>query len=133
MKKLMLIAGAAVVAMISGAHAEGDAAAGEKVFRKCKACHMVGEKAKNRVGPVLNGVVGREVATVGDYKYSKGMMEFGEGGKVWDEETLMVYLMDPRGTVKGTKMAFAGLKKEEDVNNVIAYLEQFDANGAESN
>lgn len=129
----MLIAGAALATMITGAHAEGDPEAGEKVFRKCKACHMVGENAKNRVGPVLNGIVGSEIAANGDYKYSKGMMEFAEEKTTWDEETLMVYLMDPRGTVKGTKMAFAGLKKEEEVNDVIAYLKQFDGNGAATN
>lgn len=133
MKKLMLIAGAAVIAMVTGAQAEGDAEAGEKVFRKCKACHMVGDKAKNRVGPVLNGVVGMEIASNADYKYSKGMMAYAEEKGTWEEETLMTYLMDPRGTVKGTKMAFAGLKKEEDVNDVIAYLKQFDENGAASN
>ncbi len=125
----MLIAGAAMVAMVSGAHAEGDAADGKKVFRKCMACHAVGEKAKNKVGPVLNGVIGRKVASNDSYKYSTAMIEYGAGDKVWTEEMFMAYIMDPKGVVKGTKMAFAGLKKEEDVTNVLAYLESFNPDG----
>lgn len=127
MNRLMLIAGAALVAMVSGAQAEGDAAAGEKVFKKCMACHAVGEGAKNKVGPQLNGIIGRPVATAEGYKYSAAMTAFGEGGKVWDEETFKTYVMNPKGTVPKNKMAFAGLKKEEEVVNVLAYLEQFGA------
>ena len=98
--------------------AEGDAAAGEKVFRKCKACHVV-DKEQNRVGPHLVGVVGREAGAVEDFKYSKALKE---SGIVWDEENLKKYLADPRGFIKGNRMAFAGLKKEEDLADVIAYL-----------
>ena len=100
--------------------AEGDAAAGETVFKKCAACHTV-EAGKNKVGPSLHAVVGRAPAAVEGFKYSKGMMEFAEG-KVWDEATLAAYLANPKGVVKGTKMAFAGLKDEGDIANVIAYL-----------
>lgn len=97
-----------------------DAAAGEKVFRRCQACHKV-EDGKNGVGPHLAGVVGRAVAAVDGYKYSDAMVAWGEG-KVWDDATLSAYLADPRGVVKGTKMAFAGLKKEAQIADVIAYL-----------
>lgn len=101
------------------AHAqEGDASAGEQVFRKCQACHVVDEE-KNRVGPHLVNIIGRQAGAVEDYRYSDAMME---SGLVWDEATLDQYLADPKGVVKGTKMAFAGLKDEEDRRNVIAYL-----------
>ena len=120
-KKLILAALASAVLFAVPAHAEGDAAAGEKVFAKCKACHEV-EKAVNKVGPTLKGVVGRKAASVEGYKYSEAMLAKGAEGVVWDEATLTAYLPDPKGFVPKTKMAFAGLKKPEDVANVIAYL-----------
>lgn len=101
----------------------GDPAAGETVFRKCKACHVV-EEEKNRVGPHLVNVIGRTPGSLEGFKFSKAMVEFGNDN-VWDRETLAAYLANPRKVVKGTRMAFAGLKKEEDLANVIAYLEQF--------
>lgn len=125
MKKLILAA-ALMTFTPFAAFAEGDAAKGEKVFKKCKACHAVGEGAKNRVGPILNGIVGREAAMVEGYKYSKAMKA---SDLIWDEETLTTYLANPRKAVKGTKMAFAGLKKEADLENIIAYLGQFDIDG----
>ncbi|RYH10711.1 c-type cytochrome [Tropicimonas sp. IMCC6043] len=97
-------------------------AAGEAVFKKCKACHMVGDGAKNRVGPALNGVVGRTAGSAEGFKYSKPMLAAGEEGLVWDEAALHEYLADPKGYIKGNKMAFAGLKKPDDVDAVIAYL-----------
>lgn len=113
---------AAAFALIAGAAlADGDAKAGAQVFKKCAACHVATE-ATNKVGPSLMGVVGRPVATAPGYTYSAAMKTFGEGVKVWDEATLTTYLADPRGLVKGTKMSFVGLKKAEDVANVIAYL-----------
>jgi cytochrome c len=99
---------------------------GEKVFRRCAACHMIGPDAKNRVGPELNGVIGRTAGTLEDFNYSDAMKEAGAGGLVWSGETLHTYLADPRAMVKGTKMAFPGLKKPEEVDAVIAYIE---ANG----
>nr|WP_306265123.1 cytochrome c family protein [Pararhizobium sp. IMCC3301] len=105
---------------------EGDAEAGEAIFKKCAACHAVGPDAKNKVGPVLNGVFGREAGTVEGYKYSKAMLA---AEKTWDEETLEEFLANPRKALKGTKMAFGGLKKEDDLENVIAYLAQFDEEG----
>lgn len=112
---------AAAVLFAAPAHAEGDAAAGEKVFVKCKACHE-NEKGVNKVGPTLKGVVGRPAASVPDYKYSEAMAAKGAEGLVWTEENLAAYLPDPKAFVPKTKMAFPGLKKPEDVQNVIAYL-----------
>ncbi|MEL6218801.1 MAG: cytochrome c family protein [Pseudomonadota bacterium] len=117
-----MVQGALVVALmgVAGAAQAGDAAKGEKVFRKCKACHVV-DKEQNKVGPHLVGIVDRSVASVEGYKYSKAMVAWGEG-KTWDEATLAEYLAAPKKVVKGTKMAFGGLRKEADLANVIAYL-----------
>ncbi len=104
---------------LSGAAFAGDIAAGEKVFKKCKACHVVGEE-KNKTGPHLVNIIGRPAAGVESYtKYSKAMKE---SGLVWDEATLDGYLTKPKKFLKGTKMAFGGLKKEKDRANLIAYL-----------
>ncbi|UUX48597.1 cytochrome c family protein [Nisaea acidiphila] len=113
---------AAVLALVaSPALAAGDAGKGEKVFKKCKACHVV-DKEKNRVGPHLVGLFGRTAGTVEKFKYSKAMKTKGEEGLVWNEETITEYLKAPKKYVKGTKMAFAGLKKQGDIDNIIAYL-----------
>lgn len=112
--------------MMTGAPAfaiDGDADAGAKVFRKCQACHVV-ESEQNRVGPHLVNLFGRQPGSLEGYNYSNAMKEYGEG-KVWDEETLSAYLADPRGVVEGTKMAFGGLKKDEEIQNVLAYLAQY--------
>ena len=101
---------------------------GEKVFRKCQACHAAGEGAKNKVGPVLNDLFGRKPGSLPDYEYSQAMVEFGQD-KVWDEATLTKFLHDPRGVVVGTKMAFPGLKKDEEIEAVLAYLATFDPDG----
>lgn len=98
---------------------------GEKVFKKCAACHKVGETAKNGTGPQLNGIMGRTAGTVDGFKYSKPMAEAGAGGLVWTEETLAAYLADPKGYMPKNKMSFAGLKNEEDQKAVIAYLSTF--------
>ncbi|MQW89384.1 c-type cytochrome [Sinorhizobium saheli] len=108
---------------VAGQAQEGDAEAGATVFKKCAACHVV-DKDQNRVGPSLMGVIGRTAGTHPDYKYSQAMIEAGKGGLVWDEATLHEYLENPKAKVKGTKMVFAGLKKDEDINNLIAYLKQ---------
>jgi cytochrome c len=113
------------LAALPGLASAGDAAKGERVFKKCAACHAVGDGAKNKVGPQLNEVLGRTAGTVEDYKYSKGMIAAGEEGLVWDESTMATYLAKPRDMIKGTKMAFAGLRKQEDLDNVIAYLATF--------
>lgn len=94
-------------------------AAGEQVFRKCKACHQVGEGARNRTGPVLTGIVGAPVAGQENFKYSKAMAEHGGN---WDRESLHGFLADPKGYMKGTKMTFAGLRKPADIDALIEYL-----------
>jgi cytochrome c len=118
-----------VLAGSAGAASAQDAALGEKVFLKCKICHQIGEGAKNAVGPVLNGVVGRKAGTYPDYSYSDANKN---SGLTWDEATLKEYLKDPRAKVPGTKMIFPGLPKDEDIANVIAYLKQFGADGKKS-
>jgi len=120
-KTTILAALAAAVLFAAPALAEGDAAKGEKVFAKCKACHEV-EKGVNKVGPTLKGLVGRKAASVEGYKYSEAMLAKGTEGIVWDEATLAAYLPDPKAYVPKTKMAFAGLKKPEEVADIIAYL-----------
>jgi cytochrome c2 len=116
-------------ALAGTALAEGDAAKGEKVFRKCKACHAVGEGAKNKVGPQLNNVIGRTAGTGEDFKYSEAMAAKGEEGLVWSEETLTEYLHKPKDFIPGNKMAFAGFRKDDDIADVIAYLHQFSEEG----
>lgn len=120
-----LAAVAAALLLAAVPAAAQDVAAGEKVFAKCKACHAVGEGAKNRVGPQLNHLFGRAAGGLEDFKYSKAMSEAGAGGLVWDDATLDAYLRDPKGFVKGTRMAFAGIKKDDELANVIAYLKTF--------
>ena len=102
-------------------------AAGEKVFRKCKACHQVGDGAKNRSGPILNGVVGAAAGHIDGFKYSKALIEKAEEGLVWNDETLAAFLAGPKKYIKKTKMGFAGLKKDADIEAVIAYLATFKA------
>ena len=119
-----LVAAAAALALTLGgsARADGDAAKGEKVFAKCKACHVV-DAETNRVGPHLKGIIGRKIASVADYKYSDSMIEFGAArGGTWTEELFLEYITDPKKDVPKTKMAFAGLKKEDERNDLLAYL-----------
>jgi cytochrome c2 len=119
--KSIVVAG--VLALVTGAAmAAGDIDAGETQFKKCTACHAVGEGAKNRVGPVLNDVFGRVAGTYPDFKYSDAMIAAGVGGVIWTEETLSTYLKKPRDFVPGTKMAFAGMPNQADIDNLLAYL-----------
>ena len=109
--------------VLLGSHAalaEGDSAQGEKVFKKCAACHSV-EAGKNKVGPSLHGVVGSPAGSVEGFKYSDAMKE---SGLVWDEATLDSFLTKPKDVVPKTRMAFPGLKDEQDRQDVIAYLKQ---------
>ena len=124
MKKVLSgLAAAAAVSLFAGsAMAEGDVAKGEKVYKRCKACHKV-EDGKNGVGPHMFGIVGRDVASVDGYSYSSAMTEYGSGDEVWDVARLTAYLTKPKDEVPGTKMAFAGLKKEQQIVDLIAYLE----------
>ncbi len=110
----------AVAGFAGSALAEGDAAAGEKVFRKCKACHAVGDGAKNKVGPMLNGIVDNEIASVDGFKYSKAFLAKKAEALVWTVDVLDSYLTKPKKFIPGTKMSYAGLKKEGDRENIIA-------------
>lgn len=99
----------------------GKVEAGENVFKRCKACHST-DAGKNGVGPSLHGVVGRQVASVEGFSYSDAMKAYGEANPTWDEAHLAEYLIKPRETVKGTKMAFAGIPKEPDREALVCYL-----------
>ena len=99
-----------------------DAANGEKVFRKCAACHTVDADGPKRAGPNLKGVTGRTVGTLEGFAYSNALKEAGEAGDVWSDEHLDAFLANPKAMYKGHKMSFAGLKKEEERADVIAYL-----------
>lgn len=118
------IAAAALAIAAAGAtpaFADGDAEKGKKVFNKCKACHDA-EAEKNKVGPHLVGIMGRGAASVEGFKYSDAMIAKGAEGFVWDEDTIAEYLKDPKSYIPKNKMAFAGLKKDDDIEDVIAYL-----------
>jgi len=116
--------GVAVLAMSTlAARAEGDAAAGAKIANRCKACHAL-DRPIAKIGPHLMGIVGRPVASVGDFTgYSEAMKARGATGAVWDAATLTEYLTDPKGSIPGSSMAFPGIKKPEDIVNLIAYFE----------
>jgi cytochrome c len=103
-----------------------DAAAGEKVFAQCRACHQVGETAKNAVGPHLNGLFGRAAGSVEGYNYSAANKN---SGITWDEAVFKEYIQNPRAKIPGTKMIYAGLKDEQRINDLTAYLKQFNAQG----
>ena len=105
--------------MSAGSALAADVDAGKKIFRKCKACHTLKAGGKSAIGPNLHGVVGRSAATVDGFKYSKAMKE---SGLVWDEATLTAYLTKPKEFLPGNKMPFPGLKKPEQIENVIAYI-----------
>jgi cytochrome c len=103
-----------------------DAANGEEIYKKCRACHQVGETAKNAVGPNLNGLFGRKSGTIEGFNYSEANKT---SGIVWDEKNFANYIKDPRTAMPGNKMAFAGIKDEKDVADLTAYLLKFDAAG----
>jgi cytochrome c len=121
----------ALVLAAAPARAEetGDPAAGEKVFAKCKICHQIGEGAKNMVGPVLNGVIGRKSATYPGFAYSPAYKKAGEAGMIQDHETITRWLKGPSKFVPGNKMAFAGLPADKDIADVLAYIAQFGPDG----
>jgi cytochrome c2 len=100
--------------------------AGKKVFKKCKACHAVGEGAKNKSGPQLYEIIGRKMGTANRYKYSKGFKVAAEEGRIWTEELMVEFLRKPKKFIKGTKMSFGGLKKDKDLNAIVAYLKTQD-------
>ena len=123
--KGLAVAGAVIVASASGAWAQ-DLAAGENSFKKCLPCHSVGADAKNKVGPVLNGLEGRKSGTIEGYTYTDANKN---SGITWDEAVFREYIKDPKAKIPGTKMVFAGIKNETEASSLWAYLKQFDAKG----
>ena len=119
------IAGVVMIASMGGAAAQ-DLAAGENSFKKCLPCHSIGEDAKNKVGPELNGIDGRKSGTADGYNYTEANKN---SGITWSEAEFKDYIKDPRAKIKGTKMVFAGIKNETEIANLWAYLKQFDASG----
>jgi cytochrome c len=108
-----------------------NADAGEKIFKKCKSCHQVGEGAKNRIGPHLNGLFGRKAAEDADFKYSKSMVRAGVDGLIWTRETLEAFVENPKSLVSGTKMNFKGIKDAQDRADLLTYLRDFSDNPAD--
>jgi cytochrome c len=125
MKLVLAAAALAAVTLAPGARAQ-DAAAGEQVFKKCFPCHSIGPGAKNKIGPELNGLDGRTAGSAPGYSYSAANKG---SGIVWQEATFKEYIKDPRAMVKGTKMSFAGIKRQADIDNLWAYLKQFGPDG----
>ena len=119
------VAAAGMFVAVGSASAQ-DVAAGEKSFAKCRACHQVGETAKNGVGPVLNGLFGRVAGTVEGYNYSPANKS---SGVTWSEENFAKYIQDPRAFMPGNKMAFAGIKNEKEINDLWTYISSFDKDG----
>jgi cytochrome c len=122
-----LLTAAAVLACVSGTALAQDLEAGANSFKKCAPCHAVGDGAKNKVGPVLNGLAGRHSGSVEGFSYSEANKK---SGITWDEATFLEYIKDPKAKIPGTKMVFAGIKNENEAKNLWAYLAQFKADGS---
>jgi cytochrome c len=125
MNKLLSVALVAASLLASPAFASGDAEAGKKVFKKCVACHTIDGDTKKKSGPSLDGLYGRTAGTLEGFKYSKAMVAAGAEGWIWTAETFENYLTNPKTAIPKNKMAFAGLKKEDDIKNIEAYLLTF--------
>jgi len=119
------VASVVCLAPIRAPAQDGNASEGAEVFKKCRSCHDVGPEAKNKVGPLLNGIIGRQAGTIEGFNYSTANKDAGSKGLVWTEEVLFKYLEAPLSFMPGTKMAFAGLKDEQDRRDLIAYLKQY--------
>ena len=121
MKKLSIVAATFIaLALASGTAGAADAKKGKKVFNKCKACHTM-KAGKNKIGPSLHGIMGRKAASLPKFKYSKAMKA---SNLTWDDETLRKFLKKPKKLVKGTRMAFAGIKKKKQMDNLMAYIKE---------
>ena len=125
MRRLLAIIAVAFVGSAGTALAQ-DLAAGEQSFRKCLPCHAVGADARNKVGPVLNGLEGRKSGTIEGYSYSEPNKN---SGITWSADAFKDYIKDPRARIPGTKMVFAGIKNEKEITDLWAYISQFQANG----
>jgi cytochrome c len=121
MRHLPLLAFAVTTAVSLPAHAQ-DAAAGARVFNQCRACHVIENNGRNGVGPNLHGIVGRRAASIDGFRYSANMRQLGEQGHVWTEENLRPYIANPKAVVPQGSMAFPGLRNEQQLNDLIAYL-----------
>jgi cytochrome c len=127
MNKLTLSAVVVIAASsLASAALAQDAAAGKSSFNKCLPCHSIGEGAKNKVGPELNGLDGRKSGTAPDYNYSDANKN---SGITWGEAVFKEYIKDPKAKIPGTKMTFAGIKSENEINNLWAYVSSFDKDG----
>ena len=119
------LAAAALLFLVPAPASAQDAANGEQVFKRCRACHQIGDTAKNTVGPVLNNIVGRPAGAVDGFNYSSANKEAGQKGLTWTEDNLFKYLEAPAAFMPKNKMAFAGLRDPADRRDLIAYLKTF--------
>lgn len=126
MRCRILLASLTLTALSHPAEAVGDPTAGEKVFQRCRACHQIGETARNAVGPKLNGLFGRPAGSIEGYTYSPANKS---SGIVWDEATFRDYIKGPQAKIPNTKMVFPGLKADQEIDDIVAFLKQFDADG----
>jgi cytochrome c len=129
MRSLSVAALLVALAMPGVAQAQ-DVAAGEKSFNKCRACHQVGETARNMVGPLLNGLFGRKSGTIGGFNYTDANKN---SGIVWDDAVFAEYIKDPKAKIPGTKMVFAGIKNEQEIKDLTAFLKQYGKDGKKAN
>ena len=121
-----LLMAAALIAASAAAAVAQDIGKGETSFRRCRLCHAIGENAQNKIGPALNGLEGRRSGIVADFHYSDAQKN---AGIVWDAASFNEYIRDPAAKVPGTKKVFAGIKDEQEINDLWAYIKQFDADG----
>ena len=126
METRIVVAALAGISLMSSVATAQDMANGEDVFKKCRACHQVGDGAKNVVGPILNGIFGRKAGSIEGFKYSDANKE---SGLTWDDKTFATYIKDPKAAMPGNKMAFVGVKDDKDVADLIMFLKQFDEAG----
>ncbi|PTM43496.1 cytochrome c family protein [Bosea sp. 124] len=124
--KLLTSATLIAAALAAGAAQGQDIAAGERSWNKCRACHQIGETAKNLVGPQLNGLIGRHSGAVEGYSYSAANKN---SGITWDEAVFAEYIKDPKAKIPGTKMIFPGIKNEQEIKDLTAFLKQYDKDG----
>lgn len=129
--KLAAVVLALMVGPAATAETVGDAEAGKRVYAKCKSCHQIGDGAKHRIGPHLNGIFGRVAGTHEGFRYSQGMVAAGTQGLEWHPDTLDAFLEKPRAVVSGTRMSYSGLRKPQDRANLIAYLRTYSDNPAD--
>jgi cytochrome c len=127
LRTLTLVAAALGLVLPEVVLADGDPAVGERSFRKCQACHEIGDDAVAKVGPPLTGIIGRAAGSIEGFAYSDAMHTAAEGGLVWSEEELDKFLAKPREVIAGTKMTFAGIRNEQERADLIAYLATFPA------